>query len=312
VGSNCFLCKKNGEKTEKPVKTDRVFKTAFNDLLQRIRSRAPQAPLGPETKLAEQLSVSRTTIRKILKELSTRGIIGAGPDGYVVLRRPRRAESFPSPETVSMAKRIEEKFMDWMLRGDRKPGDFINGLELARQFDVSPTSLREYLTRFSRFGLIEKRPNSSWLFKGFTAKFALELFQVRELFEITSARAFAEQPKSAVVWGFLDDIEKEHFDLLQNIETHFQDFSELDERFHRMINEVSDNRFFTDFYDVIALIFHYHYQWNKVDELQRNEVALVEHLKYIEALRSRDLTRVDAACRAHLSSARKTLLSSIG
>ena len=55
------------------MKTDRLFKTAFNDLLQRVRSRAPQAPLGPETRLAEQLSVSRTTIRKILKELSTRG-----------------------------------------------------------------------------------------------------------------------------------------------------------------------------------------------------------------------------------------------
>jgi hypothetical protein len=31
------------------------------------------------------------------------------------------------------------------------------------------------------------------------------------------------------------------------------------------------------FYDIITLIFHYHYQWNK-QERQRNEVAIREHL----------------------------------
>ena len=29
---------------------------------------------------------------------------------------------------------------------------------------------------------------------------------------------------------------------------------------HRLINDASRNRFIEDFYDVISLIFHYHYQ----------------------------------------------------
>ena len=41
--------------------------------------------------------------------------------------------------------------------------------------------------RFSRFGLIEKRPNSHWVLKGFTRDFALELTEVREMFELRSA-----------------------------------------------------------------------------------------------------------------------------
>ena len=44
------------------------------------------------------------------------------------------------------------------------------------------------------------------------------------------------------------------------------------------------NQFIDRFYDLITLIFHYHYQWNKRDERQRNEVALEEHLSYIDAL----------------------------
>ena len=73
----------------------------------------------------------------------------------------------------------------------------------------------------------------------------------------------------------------------------------------------SHNRFIVDFYDVIAMIFHYHYQRNKAQERERNEVAVQEHLAYIAALKSRDPGKVDAACRKHLKSARQTLLSSI-
>ena len=68
------------------------------------------------------------------------------------------------------------------------------------------------------------------------------------------------------------------------------------------------NRFIDDFYDIITMIFHYHYQWNKRDERQRNEVAIREHLVYIEALFGRNVSMVELACRAHLASAKETLL----
>ena len=91
----------------------------------------------------------------------------------------------------------------------------------------------------------------------------------------------------------------------------FGEFSELDERFHRLVHGASLNRFIVDFYDVIAMVFHYHYQWNKAGERLRNEVALQEHLAYIAALKSRDPAKVYAACRRHLKSARDTLLASV-
>jgi DNA-binding GntR family transcriptional regulator len=59
------------------------------------------------------------------------------------------------------------------------------------------------------------------------------------------------------------------------------------------------------------LIFHYHYQWNKADERERNAVAITEHLDYMKALQTRDPKRIEAACRKHLASARETLLRSI-
>ena len=100
-------------------------------------------------------------------------------------------------------------------------------------------------------------------------------------------------------------------ELLREIETRYHDFSDLDSRFHQLISRAVPNRFIDEFYDVISLIFHYHYQWNKKDEKQRNEVAIQEHLAYMDGLESRDLASVERACLQHLNSARETLLGSL-
>ncbi len=84
--------------------------------------------------------------------------------------------------------------------------------------------------------------------------------------------------------------------VLAEIDTRFRDFSDIDDRFHRLVNAAAPNRFIDDFHDIISLIFHYHYQWNKRDERNRNAVAIREHLAYIAALKSRDAARVEAAC----------------
>ena len=162
-------------------------------------------------------------------------------------------------------------------------------------------SAEEMLSEFNRIFII----------RGFTKEFALELFEIRELFETRSAFAFTSQSESSPTWQSLRKLEKEHRALLKVISSRYHDFSDLDDRFHRLINNASNNRFIVDFYDIISLIFHYHYQWNKVDEKQRNRAAVIEHLDYIDSLFSRDPKRVELACKSHLNSARKTLLASI-
>ena len=223
-----------------------------------------------------------------MAELENRRIVVRHGNQIHVGRKPARRDYFPSEATVSTSDRVEQKFLEWILRSDRKPNQQINGLELAREFNVSTIAIRDYLNRFTRFGLVERRPNSGWIIRGFTKEFALELFEVRELFELRSALAFARQPADTPAWAALRRIEQEHLELLAEINIRFQDFSSLDERFHRLINDASRNRFIEDFYDVISLIFHYHYQWNKADERERNAVAIAEHLDYIKALQTRD------------------------
>ncbi|QDY99724.1 GntR family transcriptional regulator [Nitratireductor mangrovi] len=292
------------------MKTDTVYKRAFNDAVDIVSKLNDGDPLPSENTLSRALKVSRTTVRKILSTLDDRGMIGGSGRHRVVRSVNGTVQLFPKAETVPMAAQVEKRFMEWMLRDNARPGTAINELELARQFGMATTGIREFLNRFQHFGLIEKRPNAGWVFKGFTASFALELFEIREMFELRSARAFGELPASSAQWEKIATLREEHLELLDEIEHRYHDFSDLDSRFHQLINSAAPNRFIDDFYDIITLIFHYHYQWNKQDERHRNEVAIREHLTYIEALLSRNASMIELACCAHLMSAKATLLRS--
>jgi DNA-binding GntR family transcriptional regulator len=116
--------------------------------------------------------------------------------------------------------------------------------------------------------------------------------------------------KTSQHWKELQEIRKAHVELAEDIDRRYHDFSELDSCFHRLVSSAAPNRFIDSFYDIITLVFHYHYQWKKHDERQRNEVAIREHLAYIDALMSRDAQAIEKACRAHLQSARATLIRS--
>jgi DNA-binding GntR family transcriptional regulator len=290
------------------AKQNTVFKEAYNRCLTLVAS---NTALPSEPEMGAQLGVSRTTVRAVLNRMNETGLIAWDKRNKIVLRRPTEEDFFPTEETDSLSEIIERSFMRRILAGGAEPGMQINELELAREIGIGTTSVREFLIRFSRFGLIEKRPNSHWILKGFTREFALELTEVREMFELRSAVSFVALPPDNQAWSDLSDIERIHRELLADIDTRYVEFSELDERFHLLVQKASRNRFIIDFYDIITIVFHYHYQWNKTNARARNQRALEEHLVYIDALRSRDPKRAEDACRLHLRSARETLLQSI-
>ncbi len=293
------------------MKGNSVFKRAHNRCLNKLAGTEPGTLLPAEAKLALGLGVSRTTVRAVLSAFASAGIICRDGTDRRLARRPSEADYFPEAQTESIGTAVERRFMEWILQGDFRPGKLINCAELARQFSTSTTAIREYLAHFNHFGLLERRPNSAWMFKGITADFATEIYEIREMFELRSAHRFAELAPDAAAWSELDIIEHEHHQLLANIDERYRDFSRLDERLHRLVHDASKTRCVGNFYDGISMICHYPYPWTKADEKERNFVALHEHLAYIAALRSRDLRTIDAKCRTHLRTARRTLLQSI-
>ena len=113
--------------------------------------------LPSENQLRARIGVSRTTVRKVLRELTVRGIVVERDGAKFPAARSSEDDLYSGPETTSRNEHVEQQFMEWMLRGGVKPGTLINELELARQFGVATNGIREFLIRFSRFGLVEKK-----------------------------------------------------------------------------------------------------------------------------------------------------------
>ncbi|RWX80835.1 GntR family transcriptional regulator [Neorhizobium lilium] len=293
------------------MKTKTVYKRTYNQCLDFLAGLELRQSLPSEPSMAARLGVSRTTVRAILAALSHSGIVAAQGRSKLLARAPLKGDYLSGGDLEPLTDRVERQFMAWMVGPDCSPGHVVNGLDLARQFGVSTSSVRDCLSRFSLFGLLEKQSNGRWRALGLTVDFVAELFDMREVMEFRAVERFVALPADHPAWHELAALEEEHHALLGDLERRFRDFSDLDHRFHRLIGSVAPNRFFGNIQGVMSLIFHYHYQWNKKDERLRNEIALTEHLAYIAGLRSGKPEQALSACRLHLETARTTMLDSI-
>lgn len=290
------------------MRGDNFFKKQFNEFLDYMAAKEPGDGLGSERKLCDHLATSRTTARKCIGQAKSLGLLSV--DGTVV-RRPTAQDIYPEEETTSPTAIVERAFLKWVLQSDSGPGQAINASQLSREFGVSTTTIREFLQSFQHFGLLERQPGGGWIFRGMTVEFAHELSDIREIFELRSVLKFSQLPRNDASWNALLELRTDHEKLLATIDADYNSFSALDERLHRLINSASSNRFVTEFYQVISLIFFYHYQRDKRDERSRNTAAIYQHLAYIDAILSQNEKRITQACNLHLKEARRDLLLSM-
>lgn len=294
------------------ARTNDRFKAAYNQVLENLAVKDRDFELPSETVIASQLGVSRTIVRTILERLHKARIIAWRGRRKRLLRIPGIEDRFPDSEAESITERLEDRFLEWILRTDVAPDTRLNISMLARQLDTTSHALQEFLVRFSRFGLVERLQTGGWILRGFTSQYAIELSEFREMIELQAVRKLIGLDIDHPIWTELDNLEREHRLLLDQIDTRYRDFSALDDKLHSTINSVQDNRFAREFQALISMIFHYHYQWNKRSEKQRNALAVSEHLNYINGLRSRDWDVASGAALSHLATARQTLLASTG
>jgi len=293
------------------ARTDVRYRAAHDLALDLLKRQAPGSLLPAETTLAAQLRVSRTVVRSVLATLQQAGIIRWQGRDKTMLRLPRPTDRLPMRGEYTSREDLEGQFLDWVLRSDVPADTPLNVAQLAKQFSVPPHALQEFLSGLSHFGLLQRRPRGGWTLLGFTMEYAVALSEFRLVLELNAIRTLSGLPDAHPVWGVLHDLKAQHQSLLARIETDFHDFSKLDERFHAAINSVVSNRFVAEFQKVISLIFHYHYQWDKRLSRHRNETAICEHLRIVDALQSRDVLAAEEAARAHLVTSKETLLGSL-
>ncbi|MCV0427705.1 MAG: GntR family transcriptional regulator [Roseibium sp.] len=267
--------------------------------------------LPAETVLANRMEVSRTIVRSALQKLDSENLIQWEGRRKTLVRKPELVHRLSTAESPPSNEELEQSFLEWILRFDVPAGTSLNVAQLSRQFGVPAHSLQEFLSGLSRFGLVERRQKGGWILSGFTADFAIELSEFRLVLEMNAVQQLLALPEDHEIWAKLEILREEHEALKQDLASRYHDFSMLDGKFHATINSVVKNRFVVEAQKLISLIFHYHYMWDKRDELERNAAAIDEHLDWINAMLDRDNKRSQAAALKHLRRSKETLLSSL-
>lgn len=293
------------------ARSDERFRLTFNAVLDFAATMPAGSKLPSELALSDRYGVSRTVIRSVLARLDAEGLIDWSGRQKILRRVPSAADRLAVQADQIVASDLERQFLNWILRFDIPPGAPINSAELARKFHVTAHGLQEFLASLSQFGLVRRREKGGWEMVGFTLKYALELSEFRTMLELNAIAKLLELPSTHSIWAALRGLKAEHLSLKREIKTRFHDFSLLDEKFHTTIGGVVRNRFVASFQKVIALIFHYHFQWDKRDEKSRNLAAINEHLRIIRALEQRDEAAALEAMRSHLKTSELTLAMSM-
>jgi len=88
------------------------------------------------------------------------------------------------PQPLPLSKLVYERLRNSILDGDLKPGEIYNEINLAKDFGISRTPVREALLELSAQGLVTFLPRRGVRINHFTRRDVEEVFELRKAIEI--------------------------------------------------------------------------------------------------------------------------------
>ncbi|MEI8633928.1 GntR family transcriptional regulator [Vibrio sp. PP-XX7] len=230
------------------------------------------------------------------------------------IHRQPKEDDFCTPSLVKSHGNIAdfERFFNEAIKNrDIVPGQLFTELELSTHSHCPTHIVREFLLRFSRFNLVNNIERGRWEMAKFEQSYADNLFELREMLECHALSRFMNLPRSDSRWHDTQYLLQEHRDLREKVIYDYQQFSDLDHKFHMLILSAANNPFMEQFYDIISVIFHYHYQWDNSDLRTRNMIAVEEHMAILSKILSFDDIGAMSELRRHLHTAKTSMANSL-
>jgi DNA-binding GntR family transcriptional regulator len=208
---------------------------------------------------------------------------------------------------TSLADTVYHRLVDAIHSGTLAGGAPLHVADLASQFRVSPSPVRDAISRLVAEGLAVNNPNRRTTVVTFTKKDIIETFQLRGILECGAVYLAAQRitpAQLAELRRVADECDSHAADPVQK-----KTKLDLDNRFHLLLAEAGGNALL---HQEIARCNRRvrAIQWLKLDPPSLKQ-AHPEHLKILEALERRDPHAAQAAMNAHLDIALKLILKEL-
>ena len=193
---------------------------------------------------------------------------------------------------------IAERLRAAILANEFKPGDWLRQEQLAQQFGVSQTPVREALQDLVGEGVVERVPYRGIRVIEFTLADLRDLYACRAFMEGIAARYAAQHitPKEIAALKRLVDEMATAF-----ARKKWNEYRELNRQFHQGIYATSRHPFLTRTLNQLWTAYPTMMLSNFPGPIRkRRTLNTREHLAIINALETRDATRAERLMRAHI------------
>jgi len=187
------------------------------------------------------------------------------------------------------------------------PGQRLSERELAEQYHVSRTPVREAFRHLIQEGLVVYKPNSGYRIIPLSEELARHILVVRETLEAMAARLAAERSPRETAQAMGETLPKAR---RAYQEGQLSELITANQWFHRILVEGSGNPVLSAMYRTlqgyIGLMMSVSLSWPR-----RPVETLREHKEIIRALGSRDPDGAEKAVRRHIRSAYEGVLRNV-
>lgn len=201
---------------------------------------------------------------------------------------------------------VYERLMAMILSDDLPPDVRVNVYALAKRLDVSPTPIREALTRLEDARLVEKIHLKGYRTTSvLTRKELTDLYDLRLLLEPPSAALAADRAGDDEIASLRQEVHRFTEAPEAESASEYSRFSRHDARLHGLIARASGNLAVERALE--RTHFHLH-AFRLAYDHESGETTVLEHIRIVEAIEARDAPRAEIEMRAHLETARERLL----
>lgn len=191
---------------------------------------------------------------------------------------------------------IRLRLADDIVKGVLAPGSALDETELARRFEVSRTPVREAIRLLAASGLVEARPHRSAVVARPSGPALLAMFEALQEIEALCAALAAERATAGDV-AALEEANRRLGRLAKSGDP--AAYHTANDMFHHAIYTAAHNHYLADF-AVATRARIAPFSRAQFQLLGRSSQSFAEHLKIIDAIRSRDRERAAWEMKKHI------------
>lgn len=213
----------------------------------------------------------------------------------------------PRKKNTSLRNQAYETLKRDILNCDLKPGEAVTVTELAEDLGIGRTPVIQAIDRLMLEGLVEVMPRKGVVVSPISLDNLVEIIEVRLLNEIQAARWAAERINKQQLEDMRTNLEQmRKASASRDVGTLIQ----LDSQFHSLISKATGNTILAEILGKLhdrSLRF-----WTLSLRMpHRNDQVCDQHAAIIEALRSQDPDKAEAAMRDHIKDFQSSILAQV-